>query len=723
MSVNRIADTDQLLSLGLLLLIFVLGMGLRLYNVDATSLWGDELYTAARAQLDLRSMLENVSTSGDNPPLSFVLFKYSVMLMGDSDFAFRFPTAILGSLTILLTYKVGEMLWTRQVGLVGSFLLAVNAYHIRFSQFARHYSITVFLALVSLILLLKALQTGKKRFWLGFALASVLNLYNHYFAFLPLVSLTIFGFCTIAADWISRRNLPESASPRRQDLMLALSLCLIVLLFLPWLPSMLQHIYGPHVGWEGFDAGSMLRIQRALARVERWLIKYSGLDTTLALLAFALAVLGIARSTRSHALLIGLWLGVPLVFALNVTTDRSAGPAYSMFVVPIYLLAVARGGVAVASLLERPVRRIVGHPRWVPLITVVIVVLAFAALSVAPLRAYHLERVRVDWRGAAQYLADNLMPQDMVLADGVGYTGGQDSFRVRMGLSHYLSAQGARDTPLLDVGLGLWEDLATTEQGQGRAWAVLWYSARADSWEGTQHANIVDFPGVLVIRPTESSGDTLQNAASTLESLLEVMPTEEGRFDVHLALADIYLRASRFEEAHSQLQQASAIQPDHSRAFDDMRKATVDFFESAYPVQIVGEPLWPDFGEVVALLGYDVRISTEGPNRLVDLTLWWGTLEDMDKDYTAFIHVVDQEGQILAQEDRLLQQGDRPTSEWLVGSVARKQHQLQLGLDTTPADCLIRVGLYNWETGERLPAQDQQGHRLSDDTIVMSIVG
>ncbi len=721
MSVNRIADRDRLVALGLLLAIFTLGLGLRLYNLDATSLWGDELYTATRAQLDLRSMLENVATTGDNPPLSFVIIKSSVTLLGDSDFAFRFPTAILGALTILLTYKVGEMLWTRQVGLVGSFLLAVNAYHIRFSQFARHYAITAFLALLALILLLKALGTGKKRFWVGFALTSVLNLYNHYFAFLPLASLTIFGFCMIVADWVSHKDLPEPTRPRRQDLMLACSLCLIALLFLPWLPSMLQHIYGPHVGWEGFDASTVLRMQRALARVDRWLTKYSGLNSTPALLAFGLAVLGLLRSIRSHALLIGLWFGVPLAFALSVTTDRSAGPAYSMFVVPIYLLAVARGGVAVASLLRRPVLRIVGHPHWVPLITAVIVILAFAPLSIAPLRDYHLERVRVDWRGAAQYLADNLMPQDVVLADGIGYTGGQDSFRVRMGLSHYLAAQGAADTPILNVGLGLWEDLSTVELDQGRVWAVLWYSARSASWEGPPHASIVDFPGVLVIRPTESSGDLLQNAASTLEVLLEVMPTEEGRFDVHLALADIYLRAMRFEDAQIELQQARAVQPDHSQAFDDMRKATVDFFASAYPVKIVGDPLWPDFGQIVALLGYDVRTSAEGPNQL-DVTLWWGTLADMDRDYTAFIHVVDQEGHILAQEDRLLQQGDRPTSEWLAGSVARKQYHLQLESGTTPGDCLVKVGLYDWETGERLPARDRQGLRQPDDTIVMSIV-
>ena len=101
------------------------------------------------------------------------------------------------------------------------------------------------------------------------------------------------------------------------------------------------------------------------------------------------------------------------------------------------------------------------------------------------------------------------------------------------------------------------------------------------------------------------------------------------------------------------------------------------------------------------------------------VTLWWQALTDMDRDYTAFVHLVDQDGRIVAQQDQLLQQGDLPTSGWLLGTVAREDYHLQLGADTAPGDYVIKAGLYYWETGERLPVWDEHGRRQPDDTVAV----
>jgi len=721
------------LLLGVLLVVFLLGMGLRLYDLDAISLWGDELYTATRAHLGLVSMIETLGAKGDNPPLSFVIVRSCVNLLGDSDFAYRLSSALLGSLSVLLTYKLGEILWTRQVGLLGSFLLAVNAYHIRFSQLARHYAITVFLVLLSLILLLKALETGRKRFWIGFALTATLGVYNHYFALLALASQTIYGSFVIATTWATERKpskpakgpptSAQLANPGRQTLAFAFSLCLAALLFLPWLPSMLDHILGPHIEWTGFDGGDVLRIQQWLRFIDWWHFRYTGLLNPLALLLYGLFVLGLVHSKRSHALLIGLWVGVPLIFALTARTNSSAGPAYSLFVVPVYLLTVGRGSVAAASVLERPLRRAMHNPELLCLVTTLLIGLAFSALSIAPLRVYDLGRPQEDWRSAAQYLADNVRPGDLILADGVRYTVGRDSARVVMALSHYLPIYGITDTPVLTVGRGLAKDLTAVGQGQGRVWASVWYSATGSSWEGKQSDALVDFAGVLLVRPSEPSGDRLQDATSTLEVLLDVMPTEEGRFDVHLALADIYLTTWRPQHARSQLEHAAAVQPARARSSKSLRKAVLQLERVSSTTQDIRHALWANVGHVVTLVGYDINTSAMAPDYSVELTLWWGSIGDMGNDYTGFVHVVDNQGRIVVQQDRLLQQGTRPTSSWPTGILVKQKYHLQLGPDTAPGDYVINVGLYYWETGERLAVWDENGDRLPDDAIVLETIG
>jgi mannosyltransferase len=718
-------------TLGALLLVFLLGMWLRLYELDATGLWADELYTASRVDLGLSSMIDSVATAGDNPPLSFVIVRSFVDLLGDSDFVYRLASAILGSLSVLLTYKVGTALWTRKVGLVGSFLLAVNPFHIEYSQWARHYAITMFLVLLSLVLFLKALETGRRGHWLGFAVAAALSIYSQYFAFLALGAMAIYGFSLVALSTLLHAGSSDSAdeiqaskaipAPTQQAMRLACSLGLVGLLFSPWLPSMVGHICGP-IGWEGFGGPTAIQTHELSAYLHRWPTEYVGTNGPLAVAFLALSVLGLARSRREHVLFVALWVGVPLLFSLTVASTKLAAPRYSIFVLPVYLLTVGRGGLFVASALVRLLSRSprIGEPA--ALLATPLVLVAFAALSAAPLRAMHLSGPNEDWHAVAQHLADNMLPGDIVLADGVGYGGIRDSPRAIMALSHYLPIHGLVDTPVLRIERGLWAQLSTIEQGQGRVWAVLWHSGRTLARRSAEHPGIVRFPSVLVISPTEtSSGDRLQDAASTLEVLLDIMPTRAGCFEVRLALSEVYLATWQLEDAQSLLQQASAAQPDQSQTSRELRTALLDLEQTAEPLGGARHPLRYNLGRVAALLAYEIRTSSPGSVQSLDVTLWWGALAEMEKDYTAFVHLVDQDGSILAQDDRLLQRGNLPCSGWPLGSLTREEYHLEPETEAAPGDYVVKIGLYYWETGERLPVWDERGHRQPDDTIVVIV--
>ncbi len=744
--------TRRLTIFGALLIVFMLGMGLRLYGLDADSLRLDEVKTLRHSQLDFASMISVQAKASAHPPLLYAMTHLFMVLFGDSDFAIRLQAALLGSVSVLLTYKVGEILWSRKTGVIAAFLLAISAYHLRYSQEARHYSLMVFLSLLSLILLLKALQGARWRMWGLFAICASLLIYTHYFDLLLLAGEVLFAVWVIVETWLSSRRAPPHTSfdhpasvdpghqtaaskdqpppadlpappshrlpsARKQALCLLATITLVGMSYLPWLPFLQQQLLGRHIQFEGLGEGTVPHTELSVAFFADALREYTQVDGVPLLLLLALLVLGLISSRIRHNVLFGLWIVPPFVLPFVVRASHFFSYRYAIFVVPILLLTLARGVSVLTDLLTRRLPALREHEKARTTLLAVLTASIFGALALKPVTDYYLYE-SADLRGAAGYLQQTLQSDDVVLIDDVKY--GTDR-RVRMALSHYLSAQGAWDTPILGLGWGLGQHLSTLEQDQGRVWAVLWYQAEHVSWEDRQHASIVDFPGVLIIRPAESSGNTLQNAASTLEVLVDVMPRKEGRVDVHLALADIYMRTMRFEDAQSQLEQASVVQPDDPQGSEDMRKAKVRLFRQAYAAWDARHSFWSNVGQVLALLHHDVRISAEGPNQLVDVTLWWGTLEEMERDYTAFVHLVDQEGHILAQEDRLLLQDDLPTSYWLAGSVARKQYQLQLGSDTAPGDCLLKVGLYDWETGERLPVWDEQGRREPDDTIVVSI--
>jgi len=129
--------------------------------------------------------------------------------------------------------------------------------------------------------------------------------------------------------------------------------------------------------------------------------------------------------------------------------------------------------------------------------------------------------------------------------------------------------------------------------------------------------------------------------------------------------------------------------------------------------------LWRDFGGVAALLGYGIEeAGAEGEHRL-EISLWFQALAEMDRDYTVFIHVVDQDDRLWAQQDTLLLSADRPTSAWKAGETVKQQYDLALP-NEAPAGVEIWVGLYYWETGERLPVSDEYGHRVIGDALLLA---
>ncbi len=83
------------------------------------------------------------------------------------------------------------------------------------------------------------------------------------------------------------------------------------------------------------------------------------------------------------------------------------------------------------------------------------------------------------------------------------------------------------------------------------------------------------------------------------------------------------------------------------------------------------------------------------------LTLLWRAEAEMPTSYRVFIHLVDANGQILAQTDGEPANWSRPTTGWVPGEYILDDHTLTLPPDL-PAGASLRVGLYNPVTNQRL---------------------
>jgi hypothetical protein len=99
---------------------------------------------------------------------------------------------------------------------------------------------------------------------------------------------------------------------------------------------------------------------------------------------------------------------------------------------------------------------------------------------------------------------------------------------------------------------------------------------------------------------------------------------------------------------------------------------------------------------------------------------WRATNEQLlSNDYTVFVHLLDQSGQLIAQHDGEPAAGRRPTRTWQEGDLIIDTHKLQWQTEIYRGPATIAVGLYDLETLERLPAYGPDGQRLADDRVLL----
>ncbi|MGC8837733.1 MAG: hypothetical protein ACP5UM_04875 [Anaerolineae bacterium] len=103
-------------------------------------------------------------------------------------------------------------------------------------------------------------------------------------------------------------------------------------------------------------------------------------------------------------------------------------------------------------------------------------------------------------------------------------------------------------------------------------------------------------------------------------------------------------------------------------------------------------------GGRIALLRSEVR-AEQGR---VHLDLSWQAWGQVQGDYTLFVHLVDEDGRILAQEDAPPVGGARPTAGWRPGEIVEESRTLPLPQGTS-GPLRLALGWYLPQTGERLP--------------------
>lgn len=132
-------------------------------------------------------------------------------------------------------------------------------------------------------------------------------------------------------------------------------------------------------------------------------------------------------------------------------------------------------------------------------------------------------------------------------------------------------------------------------------------------------------------------------------------------------------------------------------------------------------PLEANLGGQATLLGYDLSPASPRPGETLHLTLYWRAEREMSHSYKVFVHLLDAEGRIHAQDDALPAGWTRPTTGWLPGEIVTDGHAISLPTDAPPGEYRLAVGLYEEQSGVRLPLLDGAGQAV-DERVMLETV-
>ena len=102
----------------------------------------------------------------------------------------------------------------------------------------------------------------------------------------------------------------------------------------------------------------------------------------------------------------------------------------------------------------------------------------------------------------------------------------------------------------------------------------------------------------------------------------------------------------------------------------------------------------------------------------VDVRLLWLARQSMDESYKVFIHVMDEQGKLVAQWDGRPLNNASNTNRWIPGQIVYDRFEVPLPPDLPPGRYQVRIGLYNEADGQRLPVLDTAGVQVDDQVML-----
>ncbi|HUN10030.1 MAG TPA: glycosyltransferase family 39 protein [Aggregatilineales bacterium] len=665
-----------------ILLLLLVAFALRIHNLGGQSLWNDEGNSFVQSLRPLPEIISNAARD-IHPPGYYLLLAGWRWLFGTSEFGLRSLSLFASLLTVAFTYSIGTRLFSRPAGWIAAAVVAINTFSIYYAQEARMYALLGLWSAAGMWLIVVYSSQSRAAshqlsakgsslpFILGLGFVNAAGLYTHYaYPFVMLVQGVVV-LVVVGGRWLvtsgkqsaqgaelsAIRYPPSASSTDHQPLATSHSLLLpftvanllALLLFAPLLPTAIRQV----TGWP--STGQPIPLNEALTLIGGWFaigLTYSErLDPILVQIPQVLALFGLIgiviqlwrTPQRSIVLMPLFWVIIPVGLFLLLGLFR---PANLKFLLPAQIgLALWIGAAAVSASALQIIR---SYSQWIigGLLAIWLILLASDSL---PLLYDDLRFQRADYRAITHLIAHDGRLADAVILNAPNQ---EEVFRYYLmnpmdyDSPYYHYARFQSSVPIYPLPAGLGGDDAATE-------------AAVETIIGEHRRIFVLFWGEAERDPNR-----------VVERILDTQTFQAGEDrwygDVRLAIYTLSDQTGRAQQVNAAFGDSITLQS----------------------AQVNSGPF--------ALTGADKR-------DVVQVELQWSASAALPTNYKVFLQLLHPDGSLAAQRDAEPVNGARPTSTWTAGENVTDRHGLVLPADLPTGDYMLIVGLYDPNTGTRLP--------------------
>jgi len=397
--------------------LLLFAFALRIANLDAESLWRDEVDAVRFALQPIETLLARFTETGFNGPLYHILLRGWFALVGVSDFALRYFSLMAGVVLVALIYVLGRRLFGELAGWLAAWLAALSPALVWYAGEGKMYTLQPALLTLALYALLRAIGKGGQTatlptrtplvWWATFVVATSLSFYVQLLS--PLFLAVAASF--FLAAWPAARHALRPG---------ATALALLTLPYLPLLawqaPILIQggdigHAFYPldQIAWGlmviwSFGLDPHAPLWPGVSPVTLLTVRLAWVAVAVIVVSAGLASIASRIPQRAQSLRWALallaWLALPslLLFLVSLRLPLFQ-PRYVLWSAPALYLLLAMG---LAHLLTQ--RPLAG---W-------LTVGAASMVALSGVAAQWLHPIRPDLRGAIACLLQRAQPGDAI---------------------------------------------------------------------------------------------------------------------------------------------------------------------------------------------------------------------------------------------------------------------------------------------------------------------